>query len=209
MKKMLIITGPQGSGNHLFSKLLALDSRVYGWQDLVAVEWIAHDREPFAPYWDDPESLKDFNWSQSDYYVTSISCPYAHSGQVAVPKYSEFIEQLKALNIQVQVAVIGRDVNILQYQQQRVRDQVTLPEFKKQLVELEQFDPDFISQELVYLYRGSYLKSLSRQLDFPIDYNNPLVNEILKNDANAKYFAAVAIQPLDHTVRRVSGLPPK
>lgn len=209
MKKMLIITGPQGSGNHLFSKLLALDSRVYGWQDLVTTEWIAHDREPFAPYWDRPESLKDFDWSQSDFYVTSISCPYARNGQVAVPQYHKFIEQLKALNIQVQVAIIGRDANILQYQQQRVRDRITLPEFEKRLEELDQFDPVFISQELVYLYRRSYLKSLSHQLDFPIDYNDPLVNEILKNDANAKYFTAVATQPLDHTVRQVSGLPPK
>ena len=47
MKKMLILTGPQGSGNHMWSKIFALHPSVYGWQELVEEFWIGHDREPF------------------------------------------------------------------------------------------------------------------------------------------------------------------
>jgi hypothetical protein len=46
MKKLLIITGPQGSGNHMWSKILALHPAVNGWSALLEEYWIPHDREP-------------------------------------------------------------------------------------------------------------------------------------------------------------------
>ena len=67
-------------------------------------------------------------------------------------------------------------------------------------------DPVFISQELLYLYKGTYLQSLSKQLDFPIAYDDPRVNKILEEDANSKYFRKIQRQELDSLVRKVSGI---
>ena len=206
MKEMLIVTGPQGSGNHVFSKVFSLDKRVYGWKDLLNQYWIAHDFEPFNECWSNPNFLNYIDWNSSDYYVTSISCPYAKNGVVTIPKYKEFITNLTKLGIKTKVAIIGRDQNILKYQQLRVRDRFSYPDFNSQLDYLMNFDPVFLSQELLYLYKTAYLKSLSIQLDFPIDYSNPIVDEILKQDANAKYFKEIARTELDNITRKVSGL---
>ena len=101
MKQLLIITGPQGSGNHLFSKIFALHKDVYGWDKLLEHYWDPHDNEPFAQCWNDPTQLLEKDWSTHDYYVTSISCPYANKGVVSIPKYKEFIETLNKLGIEV------------------------------------------------------------------------------------------------------------
>jgi hypothetical protein len=52
---------------------------------------------------------------------------------------------------------------------------------------------DFISHELLHLYKEMYLKELARTLDFPIDYDNPALKEILEEDSNSKY-----ITPIEH-----------
>ena len=75
MKTILILTGSQGSGNHLWSKIFALHPQVVGWQALLTEYWIGHDQEPFAPYWQDPSQLKYYRWTQSDWFVTSMSVP--------------------------------------------------------------------------------------------------------------------------------------
>jgi hypothetical protein len=208
MKEMLIITGPQGSGNHVFSKVLALHSNVYGWKELLDEYWIAHDREPFSKCWNTPNLLNDIDWT-SNYYVTSISCPYAKEGVVTIPKYKEFINMLQQLGISVKVGIIGRDQNVIKYQQERIRDRYSYPDFESELNYLMTLNPVFISQELLYLYKDKYLQSLSKQLDFPIAYNDSRVFEILKQDANEKYFQSVSLKELDKTVRKVSGLKEK
>jgi hypothetical protein len=79
MAKMLILTGPQGAGNHLWSKVLSLHPKVYGWKTLLENYWEAHRfAEPFAQHWRDHTLLKSFDWSQSEYYFTSISLPLYH-----------------------------------------------------------------------------------------------------------------------------------
>ena len=86
MAKMLILTGPQGAGNHLWSKIFSLHPEVYGWKTLLENYWEAHRfAEPFARYWRDPSLLKEFNWAQSDYYFTSISCPLGIIGSDVNP----------------------------------------------------------------------------------------------------------------------------
>jgi hypothetical protein len=204
MKTMLIITGPQGSGNHLFSKIFALHPDVYGWDKLLDTYWIAHKDEPFAEYWTNPESLKSFDWSQSDYYVSSISCPYQNVDVPTIPNYSAFISALQELNITVKVAVIGRDQTILKSQQQRIRNRVSLPDFLENLDYLNSFDPVYLSQELLYLYKGHYIKNIAGLLDFPVDSSNPTVEQILETDANSKYIRDIEIQELDKYVRKVS-----
>ena len=54
MKKLLIVTGPQGSGNHLFSRLLSLHPAVEGWTEILDQYWVPSDQEPFAEYWVTP-----------------------------------------------------------------------------------------------------------------------------------------------------------
>ena len=205
MKQLLIITGPQGSGNHLFSKIFALHKDVYAWDKLLEQYWDPHDNEPFAQYWNDPTQLLEKDWSTHDYYVTSISCPYANKGVVSIPKYKEFIETLNKLNIEVKIGIIGRDKNIIKYQQERVRDRYSYPDFETELDYLDTLDPVYLSHELLYLYKDKYIKSLSKQLNFPISYDNR-INTILENDSNKKYFNTVERQELDILVRKVSGL---
>ena len=204
MKQFLIVTGPQGSGNHLFSKVFALHKDVYGWDRLLDTYWIAHKDEPWAEHWTNPELLKTFDWSQSDYYVTSISCPYQNVDVPAIPNYQVFIETLQSLGIAVKVAVIGRDQTILKSQQQRIRNRVSLPDFLEELDYLNTFDPVYLSQELLYLYKGHYVKNIARLLDFPVDCDNTQFGEILATDANSKYIRDIELQELDKYVRKVS-----
>ena len=44
---LVIMTGPQGAGNHLFSKALGQNSELYGWQQLQQQYWEGHDKEPY------------------------------------------------------------------------------------------------------------------------------------------------------------------
>ena len=204
MKQFLIVTGPQGSGNHLFSKIFALNNKVYGWNQLLDTYWIAHKDEPFAEHWTNPELLKSFDWQQSDYYVTSISCPYHNVDVPTKPNYQQFIATLKELGIKVKVAIIGRDQNILKSQQQRIRNRVSLNDFLEQLDYLNTFNPIYLSQELLYLYKEHYVNNIAKLLDFPMDSNDTRIAEILKQDANSKYINDIEMQELDKFVRKVS-----
>jgi len=186
MKKLLIITGPQGAGNHMWSKIFALHPEVYGWQELLDTYWIGHDQEPFASYWKQTVLLNEFDWSKSNYYVASISIPYMDNGTATIPNFKEFLEELSKLNIVVQVAVLGRDQNVLKMQQARVREQISLD---TALVELSKLvDVHYLSFELLQLYREKYLDQLSRTLSFPIGSTDSRIGNILADDTNAKYF---------------------
>lgn len=203
-KQFLIITGPQGSGNHLFSKIFALNNQVYGWQDLLDEYWIHHFKEPFAEHWNNPELLKTFDWSLSDFYVSSISCPYAKKENLmlpVIPDYRAFIETLESIGIKVKLAIIGRDKNILETQQRRVRGRFSLPDFQKQLTYLDTRADAFLSTELLYLYKGLYIKNIGKILDFPVNHNDASIGEILKEDQNAKYIKDIETQPLDLYIR--------
>lgn len=201
MTRLLIITGPQGSGNHLFSKCLAVHEDVYGWKSLLNTYWEGHHHEPFADAWEDPELLHEFNWSQSQYFVTSVSCPYFKNKQAVVPNYEKFIETAKQYVDQIDVAIIGRDQTILEYQQLRVRKEhtteIALNSFKW-LFNNQQCS--FLSQELLALYKIDYLRQVSKQLDWPIAYLD--VDEILTNDANRKYIKDVQEYWLDDEVHK-------
>lgn len=200
---LLIITGPQGSGNHLFSKIFALSPAVHGWSDLNKRYWIGHDQEPFAEYWHNPELLDNFKWSH-DYYVTSISCPYVYKGETLVPDYDAFISRC---TVPVKLAIIGRDQNILEYQQTRVRGRITKHELLGVVDNLMKYNPMFISQELLYLYGASYIKSLSQQLEFPVSQDLNQIQEVLKEDANKKYIEPVISHWLDEEVKQASRKP--
>jgi hypothetical protein len=193
MKKMLIFTGPQGSGNHLWSKIFALHPEVAGWSALLDTYWIPHDQEPFAECWRDPGLLKNYDWSQRDYHVTSISCPYIDDTRWAVPDIQSFATQAMGCGLEVQLAIIGRDQTIIGFQEARVRGRSTFSIALEQYEKLAEWNPVYLSYELLHLYQSSYLQQISKTLDFPIAYNDARLAEILKDDTNAKY-----IYPIDH-----------
>ena len=193
MKKLLIFTGPQGSGNHLWSKIFALHPEVAGWSQLLETYWIPHDREPFADCWRDPEQLKTRDWSDKDYYVTSISCPYIDDTRWVVPDIKKFATTAEACGLQVRIAIIGRDKNIIGFQETRVRGRPTFEIAQEQYKKFSAWNPVYLSYELLHLYQGGYLKQVSTMLEFPIAYDDARLAEILKDDTNAKY-----IHPIDH-----------
>jgi hypothetical protein len=202
MKTLLILTGPQGSGNHMWSKIFALHPDVYGWQALLNEYWIGHDQEPFAEYWKHPERLINFDWGSKDYYATSISVPYALNGVLTVPDFDQFIAAVRAQDVAVKIAVLGRDCNIIGFQESRVRDQVT---FNQAIAAYQHLAPDYyLSYELLHLYRGRYLKSVSQQLNFPINWDCNKIENILAVDTNSKYFCAVDTQPTDALAQHAS-----
>lgn len=203
MARMLILTGPQGAGNHLWSKIFSLHPEVYGWKTLLENYWEAHRfAEPFARYWRDHALLDDFNWAQSEYYFTSISCPLGIVGSdvnpIWNPDIAKFAERIMRLGIDVELAVIGRDQTILINQQTRIRTQPTVDMLLEQLPDI--INPTFLSYELLYLYKQDYLKSL--RLNIPVAWNDSRINSILADDANAKYIHSVEYNPLDEGNRQ-------
>lgn len=198
MAKMLILTGPQGAGNHLWSKIFSLHPEVYGWKTLLENYWEAHRfAEPFARHWRDHNLLKSFDWLQSEYYFTSISCPLgiisSDVNPIWNPDVMTFAGAVKDCGVDVEFAVIGRDQTILHNQQTRIRTQPTLSMFLDQLKKLP--DPTFLSYELLYLYRREYLKTLA--FSIPIAWNDSRIDNILEDDANSKYIHDIDYNELD------------
>ena len=203
-KTLLIITGPQGSGNHLWSKIFALHPDVYAWHALLHEYWIGHDQEPFAEYWEDPDRLKEFNWDKCEYFVTSVSTPYMLNGERTIPNIVRFAATAMGLGIDVKIAIIGRDRNILNYQETRVRGDVTYDIALTEYERLRTWSPVFLSYELLHLYGNLYLQQISKQLEFPIDLDHPRLNNILVDDTNSKYFKPVEYHPTDDLAQHTS-----
>jgi len=201
--KLLIVTGPQGSGNHLWAKVFSMHPAVVGWP-MLRQEWQGHHEEPFNEYWEDPTQLDNLNFDAQPHknYITSISCPYFKDKEQQIPKYSQFVKQAKKKFDQVMLCIIGRDRDILKMQQTRVRKNHTTPlameqfeHFNKTICEnTNQFvgvdNVQYISTELLYLYGGQYLKSLEKNIQFPIAWNHEtLIQDYIKKNTNSKYLS--------------------
>jgi hypothetical protein len=202
VKTILILTGPQGSGNHLWSKIFALHPQVVGWQALLTEYWIGHDQEPFAPYWLDPSQLKYYRWAQSDWFVTSMSVPYMNNGTATVPDFRSFVREVQNLGHRVKFAILGRDQNIVRMQETRVRGAVTVDQALAAYDPLA--SPVFLSYELLHLYGKKYLESVSQQLGFPIAASDPRLETILDEDTNSKYFSAIKHHATDDLAQHTS-----
>lgn len=203
-KEILLLTGPQGSGNHVWSKIFSESETVQGWKRLTQEFWLGHGFEPFAEVWQDPSLFNKLEWPHEKYF-TSISCPFIYRGgpihtddNTAIPKYDEFIKQAQLAGFTVTVVVIGRDSSVLAHQQKRVRSEVSLPTFMEELdTTLLKYDPIFISTELLFLYRYRYIKSLEKILNWPIDISEEKLEEVIKVNTNEKYFNYVEEYWLD------------
>jgi hypothetical protein len=202
MKTILILTGPQGSGNHLWSKIFALHPQVTGWSALLTEYWIGHDQEPFAPYWQDPTQLKYYRWAQADWFVTSMSVPYMLNGAATVPDFRAFVREVQNQGHRVKFAILGRDQNIVRMQETRVRGAPTVDQALAAYDSLA--SPVFLSYELLHLYGRKYLETVSQQLGFPIAVSDPRLETILVEDTNSKYFSPVKHHPTDDLARRTS-----
>ena len=184
-KKIVVLTGPQGAGNHLWSKIFSLHPEVFGWKTLLDNYWEAHRyAEPFAEYWKNPETLKDFDWSQSDYYFTSISVPLGIGNTKWTPDVNGFVRTLLRMGIHPELVVCGRDQNILHKQQTRLRGEYTTPMLLEHIKD-SFIAPKFVSYELLQLYRRDYLKTLD--FSIPIAVDDHRIDEILAEDSNSKY----------------------
>jgi hypothetical protein len=204
-KKMLVLTGPQGAGNHLWSKIFSLHPEVYGWKSLLDNYWEAHRyAEPFAECWKNLDLLKEFDWTQSDYYFTSISVPLGIGDNKWAPDIEMFVRTLMRIGISPELVVCGRDKNILQQQQTRLRSEYTTPMLLEAIKE-SFISPKFVSYELLQLYRQDYLKTLD--FSIPVDWNDPRIDTILADDSNAKYVHYVDEYFLDDCNK--TGLPLK
>ena len=187
--KMIILFGPQGSGNHLFGKIFALHESVHGWKEALQPDgyFIPHYKEPFNWHWNNIDAMTVENtMCGKEYAVTSISNPYIEKFMPKVPPILEMTEKLESLGIEVQHVVIGRDKTIFTHQQTRLRGGPTWGNMP-QLIRWMKTPPFFISQELLYLYRREYVKSLGHWLNFPMAWEDPRIDDILKEDANEKY----------------------
>ena len=202
-KKLLIITGPQGSGNHLFSRLLSLHRDVGGWKELHQQYWVPSDLETFAKYWVYPEQLCEFDFSQHDYWVANVSCPFMYDGVRYVPKIVEFADECTKLGIHVEVGIIVRDQNINMEQQLRVRKEVTLPialdYYYDKLLESD-YPVHFLDHEAFFLHKKFYLRYLQRILKFPVAWDDPNIMRFIEEDANSKYVKYVDKHWLDEQV---------
>jgi hypothetical protein len=111
-----------------------------------------------------------------------------------MPDIQGFAATVLGCGVEVEIAVVGRDQTILTNQQTRIRTQPTLPMFLEQLSKIS--DPTFLSYELLYLYKQDYLKSL--RLNIPVAWDDSRINEILADDANAKYVHNIEHNELDN-----------
>ena len=210
MKKLLIITGPQGSGNHLFSRIFSMHECVGGWKQLLDEYWVPSDLEPFAEYWVHPERLTREVFDDYEYWLANVSVPFVYDGVRQTPKILEFAEQAKNLGVDVKIAVIVRDQNIQAEQQLRVRKEITLHIAQKYYYNhllTSDFPVHFLDNEALFLHREHYLKYVSNLLSFPICWYDPEVFKFITEDPNRKYIKHVDEYWLDEQVWH--GIQPK
>jgi hypothetical protein len=131
-----------------------------------------------------------------------MSVPYMMNGVPTVPNFKAFVNKLQIAGLRIKFAVLGRDQNIVQMQQTRVRGAPTLD---TALAEFDQLAaPVFLSYELLHLYGAKYLDNIQQQLGFPIATTDPRIKDILAEDANSKYFVPIKHHPTDDLARHAS-----
>ena len=205
-KKILLLMGPQGSGNHLFSKIFALHPDVKGWDELLDESnpdnyFTPHWREPNNEYWDNIDNVNHSILGWKNFAVISASIPFWNKDELQIPAAQKFIDKVLSLGIDIQPVIIGRDSTILTLQQSRMRGGPTwgcVTQFVRWIEPM----PFFVSTELLYLYKKKYLESLNKWLEFPIAYKDPRINDILAEDSNAKYIHWAENPKVDDITRR-------
>ena len=202
MKKLLLLTGPQGSGNHIFSRIFSANKFICGWSEILDNYWVPTDEDKFAKYFINPELLTQEvidSFGNFEYYVTDISYPFVYNGVKYYPKINEFRSQLESLGFEVITAVIVRDQHINTLQQQRVRGEVTLPYAMEYYKDLKV--DAFLDLEALFLHQERYVKWVANLINFPIpDFE--LAFKFHTESPNLKYVSYVIKHWLDETVKK-------
>ena len=203
MKKLLIVTGPQGSGNHLFSRILSMHPDVSGWEQMLTEYWVPSDQEPFAEYWIDPTKLTAEVFKDKDYYLANVSCPFFFDGQRYVPNIIGVAERAKSFGVDVAIAIVVRDQNINRLQQERVRKEHTTPiaqAYYYNILIPSVFPVHFLDHEAFFLHKEYYVQWLGKVLDFPVETNPEKLMKFISEDANHKYVKYVDNHWLDEVI---------
>ena len=203
MKKLLIVTGPQGSGNHLFSRILSMHPDVSGWEQMLTEYWVPSDQEPFAEYWIDPTKLTAEVFKDKDYYLANVSCPFFFDGQRYVPNIIGVAERARSFGVDVAIAIVVRDQNINQLQQLRVRKEHTTPiaqAYYYNILIPSVFPVHFLDHEAFFLHKEYYVQWLGKVLDFPVETNPEKLMKFISEDANHKYVKYVDNHWLDEVI---------
>ncbi len=202
-KKLLIITGPQGSGNHVFSRVFSMHSRVHGWKKLVDEYWVPSDEETFAKFWVNPDDITKEFFDDSNYFFANVSCPFFYDGVRYVPKIRELADKVKSFGIDVVIGIVVRDQTINAIQQKRVGGETTLPIAQNYYIENilnSNHDIHFIDHEALFLWREKYVKYLSNLFNFPAVLDDTVM-KFISVDANHKYIKDIDQHWLDETIR--------
>ena len=193
-KKLLIVTGPQGSGNHLFARLLSAHPMVKGWDSLKDNYWVPSDEEPFARYWVYPEELQ---FPEGDFFCVNVSVPFFYDGVRRTPKIKEVAYKAVTMGIEPIIAVVCRDRNINELQQKRVGGEVTMDIALDYYSDLRHH---FIDHEAFFLYKERYMEYLGRILEFPVTKEG--IDNFVTVDANHKYVYPIKEHWLDNEIRK-------
>ena len=203
MKHLLIITGPQGSGNHLFSRILSQHPDVQGWDAMLEQYWVPSDQEPFAEYWIDPDRMQSSHFDGLDYHLANVSCPFFFDGVRHVPDIVGVARRAESFGVQVKIAIIVRDQNINQVQQLRVRGAHTTPvaqEYYYNTLIPSGFPVHFLDHEAFFLHRQHYMAWVGKMLDFPVSTDPDVLNQFISQDANHKYIKYIDEHWLDELI---------
>ena len=193
-KKLLIVTGPQGSGNHLFARLLSAHPMVKGWDSLKDNYWVPSDEEPFARYWVYPEELQ---FPEGDFFCVNVSVPFFYDGVRRTPKIKEVAYRAVTMGVEPIIAVVCRDRNINELQQKRVGGEVTMDIALDYYSDLRHH---FIDHEAFFLYKERYMEYLGRILEFPVTKEG--IDNFVTVDANHKYVYPIKEHWLDNEIRK-------
>lgn len=203
MKTLLIITGPQGSGNHLFSRILSQHPDVQGWDAMLENYWVPSDQEPFAEYWIDPDRMQSSHFDGLDYHLANVSCPFFFDGVRHVPDIVGVARRAESFGVQVKIAIIVRDQNINQLQQLRVRGAHTTPmaqEYYYDTLIPSGFPVHFLDHEAFFLHRQHYMAWVGKMLGFPVSTDPDVLNQFISQDANHKYIKYIDEHWLDELI---------
>ena len=190
--------GPQGAGNHLFSKVFVGSPRIGGWKALTGTYWKGHHTEPFADVWAGHRKLTADMFLGYDFWVTSCSIPFICNGDPAIPNVNDIVNQAQALDVEVELAVITRDTTILELQQTRVRGESTIADFYNVVDSLNSNYHIFSHESLILLKQG-YVNYITQLVGFPSIALDPT---IIQDNANAKYIQHIDSYWLDAEVQK-------
>jgi hypothetical protein len=201
-KRLLIITGPQGSGNHIFSRVFSMHPAVRGWEQLKDQYWVPSDEETFAEYWVHPDRLTPAVFDGADYFLANVSVPFFYDGVRQTPHIREVADRARSFGIDVSIAIVVRDATINSAQQQRVGGAVTLPqaqEYYRKYLLYSEHQIYFLDHEALFLWGEYYVNRMAHDMEFPVDTDRCLT--LLDHNPNRKYVTAVDDHWLDEEIR--------